>query len=608
MYTSRHADFTPLRHVMKQPYFMPNFQRGYAWDEEEVLQLLADLEEGLTSGKQADVPLGPLMTFEDNERRINVIDGQQRMTTMFLLILAARNIARENEIVFKSLTSLVHTASHSAERIEDELHVQHPKPYVQSLLAWIYSTPGITPKDVHQEAVRAYREVNSDIFHGENARRASIKKTEIGRIASAYATCENWLRECIGDDPDRYQDLVSLLFHEVFFLVILTRDDFDAQRQFERANSRGKPLNAFDLLKNTVIQYTPRNTRDQVEAIWDDMQNLIERSQTKPDNMMRAAYIAGMPHSAYRDTTIISARNWFRAKEQLAVIEEDPVRFADNLRRLWMLDENMRLGLDPSGEACHPISVMQGLMTKLDFLRPVYFAAHKAPPHLFRRIMVALETMTATAYITGFGSRDYQSLLLSWVHCLSDVRTDEDVDYFISNHVSPFLRQRRSQVRRNLEIMAEPKAKAATLILLKKASAHFEQKFGYGTRREDARFAEYSDFQIEHIRPRKGKRHIDHSADPVFTLGNLCLLEASLNASIQDQDFEDKKEAYDLSTCRLTKQIVRSQSFGSQTAFGAAAMSAPVFSTWTDADIQRRQSFVADLLMEAWKLDAPESL
>jgi len=603
MFTSRHADFMPLRHVLKQSYYMPNFQRGYAWDEEEVLELIADLEEGLKAETQADVPLGPLMTFEDEERRINVIDGQQRMTTIFLMILAARNIARENDNVFKSLTSLVHTAKHHSEKVEDDLHVQHPKGYIQSLFAWIYNTPGITHKDVHAEAVRTYREVNKDLFNGETARRVSIKKTEIGRIAKAYATCETWLLDCIGNNPDDYQDLVSLLFHEVFFLVILTRDDFDAQRQFERANSRGKPLNAFDLLKNTVIQSTPRNKRDQIENIWDDMQNLIERSQTKPDNMMRAAYIAGMPHSVYRDTTTISARNWFRAKEQLAVIQSDPVSFAENLKRLWALDENMRLGLDPRGEPCHSISVMVGLMARLDFLRPIYFAAHKAPSDLFHRIMVAVETVTATAYITGMISRDYQNTLLPWVRCLSEVRTSEDVDYFIANHVNPFLRQKRSQVRRDIESMPEPKSKPTTLVLLKKASAHFEQKFGFSTKTEGARFADYDDFQIEHIRPRKGKKRSDDMSDPIFMLGNLCLLEISLNASIQDKEFEEKKQAYDLSTCRLTKQIVRSQSFGNQTAFGAAATSAPVFSTWKDADIARRQSFMADLLMEAWMLD-----
>ena len=68
-----------------QVYYIPSYQRGYRWDDKQVTDLLDDLYEVFVT-KQESYCLQPLVvsTIEDN--RFEIIDGQQRLTTIFILL------------------------------------------------------------------------------------------------------------------------------------------------------------------------------------------------------------------------------------------------------------------------------------------------------------------------------------------------------------------------------------------------------------------------------------------------------------------------------------------------------------------------------------------
>ena len=66
-------------------YHIPSYQRGYKWKERQVIALLNDLKEFLGSQKQAKFYcLQPIMVKKYGDK-YNVIDGQQRLTTLYLI-------------------------------------------------------------------------------------------------------------------------------------------------------------------------------------------------------------------------------------------------------------------------------------------------------------------------------------------------------------------------------------------------------------------------------------------------------------------------------------------------------------------------------------------
>lgn len=82
-------DVKPVAELLNYEFVIPNYQRGYRWDEEQVTDLLNDLSSFIRKANQSDFYcLQPVVVVEDRQKkgRYIVVDGQQRLTTMLLII------------------------------------------------------------------------------------------------------------------------------------------------------------------------------------------------------------------------------------------------------------------------------------------------------------------------------------------------------------------------------------------------------------------------------------------------------------------------------------------------------------------------------------------
>src|ERR1039458_4940041 len=84
------------------PYAIPLYQRDYTWGKEEAEELIDDLtnyqedlgEKKLGGGK-SELFLGNFIFETGKDRKTYIVDGQQRLTTIILLLLACRRKAIE---------------------------------------------------------------------------------------------------------------------------------------------------------------------------------------------------------------------------------------------------------------------------------------------------------------------------------------------------------------------------------------------------------------------------------------------------------------------------------------------------------------------------------
>ena len=66
-------------------YEVPIYQRNYAWEKEEISALVHDVYNAISSKKE-NYYIGTLVSFYKGDRIYEVIDGQQRLTTIFLVL------------------------------------------------------------------------------------------------------------------------------------------------------------------------------------------------------------------------------------------------------------------------------------------------------------------------------------------------------------------------------------------------------------------------------------------------------------------------------------------------------------------------------------------
>ena len=75
-------------------YIVPDYQREYVWKDEQVEQLLADLLEAYEVDNKKPYFLGTIVTYNTGST-FELIDGQQRLTTFFLMLCAVKHLYKK---------------------------------------------------------------------------------------------------------------------------------------------------------------------------------------------------------------------------------------------------------------------------------------------------------------------------------------------------------------------------------------------------------------------------------------------------------------------------------------------------------------------------------
>lgn len=116
--------------------------------------------------------------------------------------------------------------------------------------------------------------------------------------------------------------------------------------------------------------------------------------------------------------------------------------------------------------------------------------------------------------------------------------------------------------------------------------------------------------EIEHILPQTTSPEVlgefngsDRDAkDFVGYLGNLTLLEKTINDSIQNKPFSQKREEYKKSQYLLTKTIAEKFDVGKNTSINRTLCEIHAFDVWTSESIEKRQEMLRQLARKVWEM------
>lgn len=204
-------------------FVVPLFQRSYSWKLKQWKTLWADLKQlpDLDAGRQhfiGSVVMHPTNTVPTGVSKYAVIDGQQRLTTLFILLLALRD------------TAYMTGNTRLAERITDT--------YLANKYAPLHERYKLLPTQADRAAFR------------QLADRAPGTEAVPGLITEAYTYFVHALQVWTGEAPERADEMLRLLLERLSLVSITLNDDDDPYLVFESLNAKGMQLTAADLIRN----------------------------------------------------------------------------------------------------------------------------------------------------------------------------------------------------------------------------------------------------------------------------------------------------------------------------------------------------------------------
>lgn len=550
-------------------YVIPEFQRPYAWTENETTKLFEDLYDFWKEDKEqkASYFLGSIVLIkEENKPLAEVIDGQQRLTTLTILLAV--------------MASLLNGEVRS--RVEE--YVCEPGNKIENLLP--------KPRLALRERDREFfaNSVQNFAFGALWQKDPSQLEEAQRHIRENSLKLKELLSENFGEtiDESKLIDFCSFLMTRCFLVVVSTPNRHSAFRVFSVLNNRGLDLQASDLVKATLIGKIPLEQQKEYADKWEDMEErctreglnevlihirmIVVRKRIKK-NLLEEFKDEVMKDHAPReliDKVIVPyADAWRRACNQDYVASS----FAEEINRMlfWL-----------------------GRFEQHDWLAPAMCAlALPLPPERLLPFLTGLERLAAYFLVTG---KKETTRAARYGEIIADLQGAQ-------NTAKLELEPREQQVmlkklNDNLYTDMYNATLKYTLLRLDSflsdgAATYyvFSSEEGGGKKRHL--------FTIEHVLPQHVKPGSEWEQlwpDPeergqwTHRLANLVVLNQARNSKARDYDFDKKKNAYfmgkkDVSSFALLTQVLNT----------------PV---WTPEVVRQRQRDLLSVLARGWKLDA----
>ena len=259
---------------VNKKYIVPRFQREYSWKKEEVLELWRDLSSSVRveNGNciNNEYFIGSLVLVgQDSSPEMKIVDGQQRLTTITILLSALtqtyRDISQEN--LANGLYNQFIEGRDSSNDPYFKLINETPKPFFQL---------GIQNFD--KEAMTASNEEETKLIEAYRIMLGALTQQS---LKSNFREFD----DITGSDTDKHLSLLNALrdqtlnFLKVIYITVTNEDD--AYTIFETLNARGMNLSAVDLVKNLIFKELNRTHPDDfAKTEW----RKIRASLTEGDN------------------------------------------------------------------------------------------------------------------------------------------------------------------------------------------------------------------------------------------------------------------------------------------------------------------------------------
>lgn len=585
-----------LGQIFQNFYRVPDYQREYVWGEpdakgergEEVEQFLKDIHSEFEQATKDDAPeyfIGTIVVCPGADGIFDLIDGQQRSTTSFLTLCALRDLIAEiDEKVPATLSGQIaaqdtNWQGDTVERMRLDLQ------YVDASGVLIEYGSG----------------------KGKTARREGTRS--IRNLANAYDTIREFLSVQFPSDANGLRRFHGYFTNKVKLIRIETPNISRALKIFETINDRGVGLDAMDLLKNLLFMNARESEFNKLKEVWRGLTQTIYDAGEKPLRFLRYYLLATYDVDAKLQEEDIY--DWLTRNERQTGHGGNPVGFAERLREGAVAFQHFTKGRNTSGGTDHGIAntrSLGGSAVKQHFI--LLLAGRHLPLDLFQRLTRSVEEMMFVWLIAGIPGKDYERIIVQAAQRLRSIRDEAAFSAFEAEF---FTRQkaahRQSFINAIANLHAYDLRKFRLRYLLAKMTRHYDVlAYGEAGREGLGHYLETRN-DIEHILAQgadeDARTEFGEGADQyelIQRIGNLMLVEASVNRVIKNRPYSEKAAVYPTSQFLLARCQATAITVGTNDAITRAVQKLDPASTWHRVAVERRQRWMAAAAAEVWSL------
>ncbi len=239
-------------------YDVPDYQRPYSWDKENISLLIDDLITAFKTSNKEDYFCGSLVLVENTEsKRYEIIDGQQRMTTFIIIACVFRDVFGES----------------LSEKANDYINISIQDKYDETNRKLRFLTNEKYQIDFEQDILKGIDFTN---------------KKDLNKYRENAHFVKEFLEEQIKDEDVNINDFVVWFYENVVLTTIICSSNDTAIQIFNVLNDRGMPLSPVDILKSHLMGKLGKEDRKSFKATWEEINSNLKFADLKIEDMLNA--------------------------------------------------------------------------------------------------------------------------------------------------------------------------------------------------------------------------------------------------------------------------------------------------------------------------------
>ena len=508
----------------KADYIIPDYQRPYAWDEDSCQTLWDDIFSFAIPDNDAtkfdtndEYFLGSIVTFENDKKQKEVIDGQQRLTTFMLLLRA----------FYDRFT-----------KMQD----QDSKDFSERIASCIWKTNEMGKPD--KEHLKIDSVVATDKDKDEFLsilKTGNVNSSQTSRYANNFRFFLKKVDDFINDFPKFAEKLPARILNNCILMPIEAESQDTALRIFSTLNDRGLPLSDSDIFKAQFYQYYKQKSEDDRDEFIKDWKKLEETCEkifhpitgTPMDDLFtRYMYFIRAKRDNNKSSTTESLRRFYERDKYSVLKQDDTFENLKDLAQFWedITDQNRERF---SEEVLKKLFILNYAPNSMwNYFISVYYLANRTEDGKLDDEDFKMFLDRTIAFIWGY------AIMHPGVNALRTPIFAEMLNIVNLNEVTfSDFKFDKEQTRSAILIYDFKNGRPITKSMLAlRMMLNKEQSYPKLSQQ----------FDIEHIYPRKRQENEKGLSNnrQIDLLGNKSLLEKRINIRASDYRFEDKIKYY----------------------------------------------------------------
>lgn len=550
-------------------YKVPPFQRDYSWTEDEWEDLWQDIQDLDKDDGEPAHYMGYLVLQSSNSKQFDIIDGQQRITTISIIILAGLSY----------LQDLI------AAGLDTEDNTKRREQLQNTYIGYL------DPISLVPRSKLELNRHNNAFYQNYMVPLQKLPQRNLNASEHQLRKAFHWFKDqikplCGATDNSGKALAIFLegLVDRLFFTVITVTDELNAFKVFETLNARGVRLSATDLLKNYLFsiistENTHENEFRALEELWERIVGLLG-SESFPE------FLRVFWNSRHKLARKLDLFKTIRKKITNRELAFSLLRDLDQSAAIYaaLRDPKDNLWNQQESEIVNEL-LMFNVRQPLSMLMACYEKFYDTQRSAFTQIMRAIVVV----------SFRYNVICNSLPH--EQERLYNDIAVGVSN----------KNIKKQAEVIQALEAVYPNDNQFKAAFCEKELKTTNSRNRKVVRYILFeierqcsgkdldldsNTYSLEHIlpeHPSEAWSYIEESKQDalIYRLGNITLLEKNRNQDLNNQNYETKRTIYQNSIFQITKAI------------------AEHYDSWNEQEIDRRQKQLAIKATGIWNFSFP---